>query len=234
MTLNTFHFAGRGEMNVTLGIPRLREILMVAAAKIKTPSMDIPFLSHVSGAQAEALRLQLTRVTLAQVLQEVHVTESLDSSEGCRLFTLKFNFLTGSEYKHKFAVTPANVLKYFEKGFLRNRLIPYLRRLSKMSRTALVDGKESRKGRWKQKDNDGDDDYEDPEHGKNLFAEAERTGTGEDHQSSDEEPDPEDADASQQTRKKKQGEAEYDAPEEEERIEEGLSNIFELWKQKTV
>ena len=29
MTLNTFHFAGRGEMNVTLGIPRLREILMV-------------------------------------------------------------------------------------------------------------------------------------------------------------------------------------------------------------
>ena len=30
MTLNTFHFAGRGEMNVTLGIPRLREILMVS------------------------------------------------------------------------------------------------------------------------------------------------------------------------------------------------------------
>ncbi len=24
VTLNTFHFAGRGEMNVTLGIPRLR------------------------------------------------------------------------------------------------------------------------------------------------------------------------------------------------------------------
>jgi DNA-directed RNA polymerase beta' subunit len=32
MTLNTFHFAGRGEMNVTLGIPRLREILMTAGA----------------------------------------------------------------------------------------------------------------------------------------------------------------------------------------------------------
>ena len=31
MTLNTFHFAGRGEMNVTLGIPRLREILMVSS-----------------------------------------------------------------------------------------------------------------------------------------------------------------------------------------------------------
>ena len=29
MTLNTFHFSGRGDMNITLGIPRLREILMV-------------------------------------------------------------------------------------------------------------------------------------------------------------------------------------------------------------
>ena len=31
MTLNTFHMAGRGEANVTLGIPRLREILMTAS-----------------------------------------------------------------------------------------------------------------------------------------------------------------------------------------------------------
>lgn len=44
MTLNTFHFAGRGEMNVTLGIPRLREILMMATKNIKTPSMEIPFI----------------------------------------------------------------------------------------------------------------------------------------------------------------------------------------------
>ena len=35
MTLNTFHFAGHGEANVTLGIPRLREILMVASKVIK-------------------------------------------------------------------------------------------------------------------------------------------------------------------------------------------------------
>ena len=28
MTLNTFHFAGRGEMNVTLGIPRLRKLFL--------------------------------------------------------------------------------------------------------------------------------------------------------------------------------------------------------------
>lgn len=68
MTLNTFHFAGRGEMNVTLGIPRLREILMMASANIKTPSMDIPIKINQEKA-AEKLRISLNRVTLANVLQ---------------------------------------------------------------------------------------------------------------------------------------------------------------------
>ncbi len=35
MTLNTFHFAGRSDVNVTLGIPRLREIIMNASAAAK-------------------------------------------------------------------------------------------------------------------------------------------------------------------------------------------------------
>jgi DNA-directed RNA polymerase I subunit RPA1 len=44
MTLNTFHLAGHGGANVTLGIPRLREILMTAAKEVKTPLMILPFL----------------------------------------------------------------------------------------------------------------------------------------------------------------------------------------------
>lgn len=70
MTLNTFHFAGRGDMNVTLGIPRLREILMMASSTIKTPSMDIPFKQQNNmEAKAERLRLNLVRVTVHDVLQ---------------------------------------------------------------------------------------------------------------------------------------------------------------------
>lgn len=68
MTLNTFHFAGRGEMNVTLGIPRLREILMTASANIKTPSMDIPILAIPDArSKAETLKRHLNRVTLDKV-----------------------------------------------------------------------------------------------------------------------------------------------------------------------
>ena len=48
MTLNTFHLAGHGGANLTLGIPRLRELLMTSTDKIKTPIMEIPFNSSMS------------------------------------------------------------------------------------------------------------------------------------------------------------------------------------------
>lgn len=78
MTLNTFHFAGRGEMNVTLGIPRLREILMMASKNIKTPSMEIPFLNVPELEQKAAnLRRMLTRVVVADVLETIDVSVEL-------------------------------------------------------------------------------------------------------------------------------------------------------------
>ena len=44
MTLNTFHRAGHGVSNVTLGIPWLREIVMTASKNLKTPTMTLPLL----------------------------------------------------------------------------------------------------------------------------------------------------------------------------------------------
>lgn len=43
MTLNTFHLAGHGGANMTLGIPRLKEILMTTPTNIKTPFMTVYF-----------------------------------------------------------------------------------------------------------------------------------------------------------------------------------------------
>jgi DNA-directed RNA polymerase II subunit RPB1 len=48
MTLNTFHFAGVSSKNVTLGVPRLKEILGVAT-NIKTPSLIIYLKDNLSG-----------------------------------------------------------------------------------------------------------------------------------------------------------------------------------------
>ena len=77
MTLNTFHFAGRGEANVTLGIPRLRELLMAAAKKLATPVMTLPLLPHAQTMeQAENLARRLRRVRLAELIRRLSVTEN--------------------------------------------------------------------------------------------------------------------------------------------------------------
>ncbi|KAL2165337.1 hypothetical protein VTH06DRAFT_634 [Thermothelomyces fergusii] len=56
MTLNTFHFAGVSSKNVTLGVPRLKEILNVAK-DIKTPSMVV-YLDRPNATQEDAKRLR--------------------------------------------------------------------------------------------------------------------------------------------------------------------------------
>ena len=61
MTLNTFHLAGHGGANVTLGIPRLREIIMTAARVPKTPMMIVPLREGNDLSHAKTLVRQLSR-----------------------------------------------------------------------------------------------------------------------------------------------------------------------------
>ena len=78
MTLNTFHLAGKGEVNVTLGIPRLRELIQTAGS-IKTPSMTLPLHPHVSEAEAERLSNRLYRLSMHELIERVEVSETLVS-----------------------------------------------------------------------------------------------------------------------------------------------------------
>ncbi|XP_071717530.1 DNA-directed RNA polymerase I subunit 1 [Rutidosis leptorrhynchoides] len=92
MTLNTFHLAGRGEMNVTLGIPRLQEILMTAAANIKTPIITCPLLVGRSMNDAERLVEKVKKLTVAELLQSIEVSKSphvIHNNKPCRLYKLK-------------------------------------------------------------------------------------------------------------------------------------------------
>lgn len=121
MTLNTFHFAGRGEMNVTLGIPRLREILMFATENIKTPSLDIPFIKHENMEQhAETLRKKMARVTLADVLESINVQSNLILRPSrVKNYCVRFNFLPRDAYEQDFAVTPKRILRHMRESFFR-------------------------------------------------------------------------------------------------------------------
>jgi DNA-directed RNA polymerase III subunit RPC1 len=56
MTLKTFHFAGVASMNVTLGVPRLKEIIN-AAKSISTPLMHVAL--DVDDAEVAARMVQV-------------------------------------------------------------------------------------------------------------------------------------------------------------------------------
>ncbi|KAM3279841.1 hypothetical protein ACQJBY_046924 [Aegilops geniculata] len=73
MTLNTFHLAGRGDMNVTLGMPRIQEILMKASANIGTPYMKCPVHEGKKRKDAARLAEKLRGVTLADVVEGIEV-----------------------------------------------------------------------------------------------------------------------------------------------------------------
>lgn len=55
MTLNTFHYAGVSAKNVTLGVPRLKEIINVSK-KPKTPSLTV-FLTGQAARDAEKAKV---------------------------------------------------------------------------------------------------------------------------------------------------------------------------------
>ncbi|XP_059079806.1 DNA-directed RNA polymerase I subunit RPA1-like [Tigriopus californicus] len=216
MTLNTFHFAGRGEMNVTLGIPRLREILMVASANIKTPSMTIPFHSEVSDKQRDALRISLNRVTLKDVLENVHVTESIKlQGKRQRIITLRFEFLPRKAYKDRFLTTPNKILAYFERKFVFKVFMPVMTAIIKDKKITVESGAEAPGSKDKK-----NDDVE-----RNVDA-LEREGVGEGHASSDEEDLPDDADATDARKKSRQmdGDHEEGLSEDEELMVKSLAN----------
>ena len=76
MTLNTFHLAGHGGANVTLGIPRLREILMTSEKNIKTPIMTIPILSKKKE-DVQKLARNFENYKLEDVLKEIKTKQGI-------------------------------------------------------------------------------------------------------------------------------------------------------------
>ncbi|XP_059201503.1 DNA-directed RNA polymerase I subunit RPA1 [Centropristis striata] len=212
MTLNTFHFAGRGEMNVTLGIPRLREILMVASSNIKTPMMSVPVLNTKKALKrAKTLRKKLTRVCLAEVLQKVDVVETLriENHQKLRAFKVTFHFLPHDRYCDDKLLSPPQILHYMETRFFRHLLEAIKKRSAKLASIVV----ETRKATARDKDHDGEGAADTP---------GLDDGEGEEEREIvDDTANEGDADASDAKRKDKQEEEVDYESEDEDRADDG-------------
>ena len=83
MTLNTFHSAGISQKNVTLGVPRLKEIINVAT-NIKTPSLVVYLKDEFARDQKYMRKVQkkIEHIRLAQVVKnsEIYFDPKIDET----------------------------------------------------------------------------------------------------------------------------------------------------------
>ncbi len=133
MTLNTFHHAGSSSAHVTLGIPRLRELLMRASKYPKTPSMTLPILPEHGKEGAERMVKTLKQVHLIDLLDavELNTVNLLNAKElGNRLVALvKINlkFPKPDVYDRLLGVSFDELFKTVEKQF-QSRLVAEIKK----------------------------------------------------------------------------------------------------------
>ncbi|KDQ17519.1 hypothetical protein BOTBODRAFT_29699 [Botryobasidium botryosum FD-172 SS1] len=74
MTLNTFHYAGVSSKNVTLGVPRLKEIINVAT-NLKTPSLSVYLTPENARSKqlAKMIQTELAHTTLRTVTASTEI-----------------------------------------------------------------------------------------------------------------------------------------------------------------
>jgi DNA-directed RNA polymerase III subunit RPC1 len=79
MTLKTFHFAGVASMNITLGVPRIKEIIN-AAKTISTPIVTATLVNDSDEAAARIVKGRIEQTTLGQVCESIVAIREPDRS----------------------------------------------------------------------------------------------------------------------------------------------------------
>ncbi|KAL0248614.1 hypothetical protein GEMRC1_003848 [Eukaryota sp. GEM-RC1] len=133
MTLNTFHLAGHGAANVTLGIPRLREIIMMAAKVIATPVMHLKLLPGKTERDAKFVAKLLSRVGLSDVWGGMQVTTSLEVKKGApgsRVYNMAIK-LDRDDLMKSHSVSKEQVFRVIETAFLPKLVMAITRDLKK-------------------------------------------------------------------------------------------------------
>ncbi|KAL6866300.1 hypothetical protein ACO1O0_002407 [Amphichorda felina] len=141
MTLNTFHLAGHSAKNVTLGIPRLREILMTASKSISTPAMSLYPITELSKEDAEVFSKSISILPLGYVLDSASVQERVGRGKGyatAKMYTVKLNFFPSEEYSQTYAITVDDVMSTVERKFLPNLVTLIKRELRKRKNEAMT------------------------------------------------------------------------------------------------
>lgn len=116
MTLNTFHLAGHATKNVTLGIPRLREIVMTASANISTPTMTLTLRDSVSDRSAEVFAKRCSKLMLSEVIDKVTIREEL--TKNSKIYKIRLDLFPRAEYEEEYSIKKKAVAHALKEAFV--------------------------------------------------------------------------------------------------------------------
>lgn len=198
---------GHGAANVTLGIPRLREIVMTASSKPRTPSMTMLVREDADPADVTKFCQRASRLTLSQLVDRVDVREglALQGDERNTEYKIDINFYPREEYEAEYDVTLEEIRAAFGRNFsiiLKREVIMEMKKLDADLRQQIAqlgkgtkskEGPERAGGRGEDEDiedevadEDGDDGSDDAEDTEAKRA-RQKTGYESDGETSDDE-----------------------------------------------
>ncbi|KAJ2616978.1 hypothetical protein EV177_000779 [Coemansia sp. RSA 1804] len=218
MTLNTFHLAGFGAKNVTLGIPRLREIVMVASDHISAPVMDIRMCDGVTREQAKVISGALTRLTLGDVTDYVEIKERLSAKRNAvnqkryRKFVVRLQFFPSREYEDEYDVANEDIQFALENSFADILEALVAKDLKRTYRSVLSDDMAGQDSKSKAAGGGEDDDEEREE---DIAIGGGASDSDADSDDDGEEGDGDADDARAASRRKEM--ASYDGPDDEDK-----------------
>jgi len=144
MTLNTFHLAGHSGANVTMGIPRLREILFRGSGRVKAPMMTLtlerPDGQELKKPEAEKLTRKLQRLKMIELVQGIQVREVkylvnegqvLPPHERQRLYKIEIKFEDSKAIKASFDLDFETIKNKIKNLFMYNLLNKVSKELKK-------------------------------------------------------------------------------------------------------
>lgn len=139
MTLNTFHLAGHGGANMTLGVPRLKELLTSKNTSVSTMVLEFqdPAITKL---KAKQFARHMQKVSLQELLQSITVVEQkqiLDSDSKpltpdrrYRVYEIDFIFEDLKAIKFAFGISRAAIEKILEQIF-RPKFVNTLQKILK-------------------------------------------------------------------------------------------------------
>jgi DNA-directed RNA polymerase I subunit RPA1 len=121
MTLNTFHLAGHSTKNVTLGIPRLREIVMTASAKLKTPVMTLRLHEELDASDGLRFSRQISKFSFAECIDSVSIRLTAGKAKTgvpARVYDILIRFFPAEQYMVEYHLHPEVLAKCMEEKFI--------------------------------------------------------------------------------------------------------------------